>query len=86
VDLDVQQRETNVKDAFRCQSGNVAGRALLLVDDVCTTGATLAAACRALKEAGASSVLAYTLARAKPPGYRPLSWESQSWKESGKWN
>lgn len=78
VDLDVGQREINVRDAFRCLAGRLAGQAVLLVDDVCTTGATLASAGRALKEAGASSVLAYTLARARPPGYRPLSLESQT--------
>ena len=73
VDLDVEQRRINVQDAFRCEPGSVAGLSVLLVDDVCTTGATLSAACRALKEAGASSVLAYTLARAKPPGYQPFT-------------
>jgi ComF family protein len=78
VDLDVEQRRINVLDAFRCQPGSLAGRSVLLVDDVCTTGATLASACQALKEAGASSVLAYTLARAKPPGYRQVHLESQS--------
>jgi len=70
VDLDAEQRRLNVLDAFRCQPGSMAGQAVLLVDDVCTTGATLASACQALKEAGASCVLAYTLARARPPGYR----------------
>jgi predicted amidophosphoribosyltransferase len=37
----------------------------VLVDDVCTTGATLEAACAALREKGVSSVWAYTLARAR---------------------
>lgn len=78
VDLDVEQRRINVQDAFRCQPGSLAGRSVLLVDDVCTTGATLASACQALKEAGASTVWAYTLARAKPPGYRQFTLESQS--------
>jgi ComF family protein len=78
VDLDVEERKINVQDAFRCQPGSLAGRSVLLVDDVCTTGATLASACQALKEAGASSVLAYTLARAKPPGYRQFTLSSQS--------
>jgi ComF family protein len=73
VDLDAEQRRVNVQDAFRCQPGSLAGRAVLLVDDVCTTGATLASACQALKEAGASRVLAYTLARATPPGYRQFT-------------
>ncbi len=78
VELDVDERRINVQDAFRCQADSLAGRSVLLVDDVCTTGATLASACHALKEAGASRVLAYTLARAKPPGYQRFVLESQS--------
>jgi predicted amidophosphoribosyltransferase len=41
----------------------VAGRTLLLIDDVATTGATLDACARELVAAGASSVSALTLAR-----------------------
>jgi ComF family protein len=78
VDLDVEQRRTNVQGAFRCQPGSLAGLSVLLVDDVCTTGATLSSACQALKAAGASSVLAYTLARAKPPGYQQFTLEGKS--------
>jgi predicted amidophosphoribosyltransferase len=42
----------------------VPGRALVLVDDVMTTGATISAAAESLRRAGAASVLAVTLARA----------------------
>jgi len=38
-------------DRFRAR-GNLLGRAFLLVDDVATTGATLTAACRAIRAAG----------------------------------
>jgi ComF family protein len=66
VGLNAEQRHSNVSDAFRCQSRHLAGQQVLLVDDVCTTGATLEAACVALRQGGAASVWAYTLAHAKP--------------------
>lgn len=46
----------------------VAGRHLLLIDDVMTTGATLHAAAQALLDAGAGSVSALVLARTPLPG------------------
>lgn len=46
----------------------VAPSRVLLVDDVATTGATLAAAAGALRAAGARSVVAVTAARTPPPG------------------
>ena len=39
----------------------------VLVDDVCTTGATLASAATALRDAGAAKVDAVTFARAPLP-------------------
>lgn len=65
VELNAQERRANVRDAFRCLNNNLQGKRVLLVDDVCTTGSTLEAACTALKSSGVSSVWAYTLARAK---------------------
>ncbi|MBI4302201.1 MAG: ComF family protein [Chloroflexi bacterium] len=56
------QRRSNIKEAFLCQKG-LEGKAVLLIDDVCTTGATLEACALALKEAGATSVWGLTLAR-----------------------
>jgi ComF family protein len=65
VGLTKAQRRLNVADAFTVtEAGPVAGRHILLVDDVCTTGATMAAAATALLTAGASSVSGYTAARA----------------------
>jgi predicted amidophosphoribosyltransferase len=44
-------------------------RPLILVDDVFTTGATLAAAAGALERAGARTVLAVTFGRAAIPDF-----------------
>ena len=63
VKLDARQRKENVRDAFRCSDDTLAGKQVLLIDDVCTTGATLAACAVALHEGGARSVQALTLAR-----------------------
>ena len=57
-----QQRLDNIADAFAVR-GDLTGRALILIDDVSTTGSTLTAAAAALKQAGAASVWALTLAR-----------------------
>jgi ComF family protein len=61
--LTPEQRAANVAGAFTA-SAAVAGRCVL-VDDVFTTGATLLAAGRALREAGAARVDAVTFARAR---------------------
>jgi ComF family protein len=65
VGLDMGKRRANVAGAFACQPGHplLKGCRLLLVDDVCTTGATLAACAEALRAAGASEVWGLTLAR-----------------------
>jgi len=65
VELDAGQRKENVHAAFRCASDKLADKRILLVDDVCTTGATLEACALALYERGARSVQALTLARAR---------------------
>jgi ComF family protein len=59
-----EERRDNVRDAFRCLHPIlVNGLEVVLVDDVCTTGATLEACAVALKEAGAVSVWGVALAR-----------------------
>jgi ComF family protein len=60
---DAEERQRNVAGAFRGWPGTLEGRAVLLVDDVTTTGATLAACAQALKEAGDGWVWAFAFAR-----------------------
>ncbi len=57
------RRRANVAGAFVAPAKAVRGRRVLLVDDVMTTGATLAACAGALKRAGARYVAVLTLAR-----------------------
>ena len=58
-----EARRENMRGAFRCQDPRVRGRRVLLLDDVCTTGSTLAACADSLYAAGAASVRGVTLAR-----------------------
>ena len=61
--LDSHQRKLNVAGAFACKDGALAGQRVLLIDDVCTTGATLEACATACRQAGAASVWALTVTR-----------------------
>ena len=58
------QRRENIRGVFRVVAKeNVRGRAILLVDDVMTSGATFAELCRVLKRAGARAVYGVTFCR-----------------------
>jgi len=57
-------RRKNVATAFAIRRHRVAGRNVLLVDDVMTTGATAAACGSVLRRAGATRVVLLTVARA----------------------
>jgi ComF family protein len=65
IDLNAKERKENVQGAFRCPDDQLAGKSVLLLDDVYTTGATLEACSLALKQRGARAVWALTLARAQ---------------------
>ncbi|MEK6397888.1 MAG: phosphoribosyltransferase family protein, partial [Terriglobus sp.] len=69
------ERRENVRGAFRV-TGDVRGRHVLLVDDVYTTGATIAECTEMLLSAGAVSVRAVTLARAGME--MPVLWTPRS--------
>lgn len=64
------ERLRNLRDAFAVEprrAGELAGRRIVLVDDVMTSGASLYSAARTLRQAGASHVTGLVLARADPP-------------------
>jgi ComF family protein len=61
--VDVEERRRNVADAFACCDEKVRGKQIILIDDVCTSGATLESCAEALKNKGATSVWGLTLAR-----------------------
>jgi ComF family protein len=64
TNLTAKARATNVRGAFEAgKASHLEGRRILLVDDVMTTGATVNECARALKEGGAKSVFAVTVAR-----------------------
>jgi ComF family protein len=63
--LSLEERWESVRGAFATRPGSqVDNLRVLLVDDVLTTGATLDACARALRQAGAKSVIGLTVARA----------------------
>jgi len=64
VHLSRHQRLANVQGAFRATGADLCGQRVLLIDDVCTTGATLAACAHALAPSRPRSIWALTLARA----------------------
>jgi ComF family protein len=69
---EVQRRE-NLKDSFWVNNAQqIAGKRILLIDDVFTTGATLRSAAARLKKAGAAHVTALTLARVDQRGFYSL--------------
>ncbi len=64
TNLTAPQRLSNVQNAFQFRRERLlAGKRILLVDDVMTTGATVNACAKALKKGGAASVTVLTAAR-----------------------
>ena len=72
IGLTRRERERNVAGAFAVADraiGLIAGKTVLLIDDVMTTGATLSAATKALKKAGVARVDVLTLALVTEPSF-----------------
>lgn len=63
--LTAKVRAVNLKHAFHVQ-GDVSGKTIVLVDDVWTTGSTMAECAKVLKKAGAKRVIALTLCYVEP--------------------
>jgi len=61
--LDAARRTANVRDAFVSEHRLVGDRHVLLVDDILTTGGTLAECCLALRLSGARRVSVLAVAR-----------------------
>lgn len=62
---DIEDRESrmnNIKDSFAC-SANLNSRNIVLVDDICTTGATLNECAKVLAANGAGKISALVVAR-----------------------
>ncbi len=71
IALPIERRAANVRGAFAIEPRRRAalgGQDVALVDDVMTTGATVAEAARVLLAAGAASVQVWVLARTPRPG------------------
>lgn len=62
--LDAGARKRNVRGAFAAEAARVRGRHVALLDDVITTGATVAELARTLRAAGAARIEAWAVARA----------------------
>ncbi len=78
VGLPAAARRANVRGAFAASREQVAGRSFILVDDICTTGATLAACAEALHLAGAAAIWGLTLGRALAPADHGAGDDSQA--------
>ena len=69
--LTAEERRANVALAFQADASLVTARPVILIDDVFTTGSTLAACAGALHDAGSAGVVAVTVTRA--------TWDASTW-------
>lgn len=59
-------RKANVLGAYKIAGTDVAGKRIIIIDDVFTTGSTVSECARILKTAGAEKVFVVTLAKTRP--------------------
>ncbi len=62
---DKSRRMANIIGAYELCGQDVAGKRIILIDDILTTGATVSECARVLKTAGASAVYVLTLAKTR---------------------
>ncbi len=62
-ELPAKKRAENIRGSFSWEGGALNGQKIILIDDVVTTGATLAEAAEVLKKAGAKRVIGLAVAR-----------------------
>lgn len=70
-------RWKNVRGAFQANQKLIAGRNVILCDDIMTTGSTMKEAARIVQQAGAASISVLVAARTPPPemaGWRKTGW------------
>lgn len=61
--MTLEERKQNVHEAFKLKHRSaVAGKRIIIVDDVITTGATITECARVLKENGADEIFAFSIA------------------------
>jgi ComF family protein len=64
VGLGVEERLQNVEAVFWASTSRIKGKRILVIDDVCTSSATMRSCAASLKSAGAIKVYGLTVARA----------------------
>jgi len=62
TNLSAEQRKTNVHGVFSVKNNNCPPN-IILVDDICTTGATLQESAKILRQAGAKKIWAFVIAK-----------------------